>query len=82
LLSSVERADALKPLIPQGMTMAEMAIRFILSNPDISTTIPGMRRMNNVESNMSCSDGNGLPANLLHELKDHRWDRQPTKWSQ
>jgi aryl-alcohol dehydrogenase-like predicted oxidoreductase len=82
LLSSVEHADALKPLIPQGMTMAEMAIRFILSNPDISTTIPGMRRLSNVGSNMSCSDGRGLPANLLQELKDHRWDRQPTKWSQ
>ena len=82
LLSSVGHADALKPLIPQGMTMAEMAIRFILSNPDISTTIPGMRRIRNVESNMSCSDGNGLPANLLNDLKDHRWDRKPTEWSQ
>lgn len=82
LLSSVEHADALKPLIPEGMTMAEMAIRFILSNPDISTTIPGMRKMGNVKSNMSCSDGNGLTADLLHELKNHRWDRQPTEWSQ
>lgn len=82
LISSVEHADALKPLIPQGMTMAEMAIRFILSNPDISTTIPGMRRIRNVESNMSCSDGNRLTAGLLHELKNHRWDRQPTEWSQ
>ena len=82
LIASVEHADALKPLIPQGMTMAEMAIRFILSNPDISTTIPGMRRIRNVESNMSCSDGKGLPANLLRELKDHRWDRKPTEWSQ
>jgi aryl-alcohol dehydrogenase-like predicted oxidoreductase len=82
LLSSVEHADALKPLIPQGMTMAEMAIRFILSNPGISTTIPGMRKMRNVESNMFCSDGKGLPINLLHDLKDHRWDRKPTEWSQ
>jgi len=82
LLSSVEHADALKPLIPEGMTMAEMAIRFILSNPDISTTIPGMRKLRNVESNMSCSDGNNLTAGLLHELKNHRWDRQPTEWSQ
>jgi len=82
LLSSVEHADALKPLIPQGMTMAEMAIRFILSYADISTTIPGMRRLRNVESNMTCSDGSGLTAGLLHELKNHRWDRQPTEWSQ
>jgi aryl-alcohol dehydrogenase-like predicted oxidoreductase len=82
LLSSVEHADALRPLIPKGMSMAEMAIRFILSNEDVSTTIPGMRRLRNVESNMSCSDGKGLPADLLRELKNHRWDRQPTQWSQ
>lgn len=82
LHSSVAHADALKPLIPAGMTMAEMAIRFILSNPDIATTIPGMRKMKNVESNMGCSDGKGLPAELLKELKGHRWDRTPTEWSQ
>jgi aryl-alcohol dehydrogenase-like predicted oxidoreductase len=82
LLSSVEHADALKPLISPGMTMAEMAIRFILSNPDISTTIPGMRKLRNVESNMSCSDNNRLPEDLLEQLKDHRWDRKPTEWSQ
>jgi aryl-alcohol dehydrogenase-like predicted oxidoreductase len=82
LHSSVDRADALKPLIPAGMTMAEMAIRFILSNSDVATTIPGMRKIKNVESNMRCSDGKGLPATLLDELKKHRWDRVPTKWSQ
>lgn len=82
LHSSVEHADALKPLIPAGMTMAEMAIRFILSNPDIATTIPGMRKIRNVESNMNCSDGKGLAPALLKELKGHRWDRQPTGWSQ
>ncbi|MEP5546646.1 aldo/keto reductase, partial [Maribacter dokdonensis] len=32
LISSVEHADALRPLIPEGMTMAEMALRFILMN--------------------------------------------------
>lgn len=82
LVTSVDHADALKPLIPQGMTMAEMAIRFILSNPDISTTIPGMRRIANVDSNMGCSDGKGLPTALLDQLKNHRWDRTPTEWSQ
>jgi aryl-alcohol dehydrogenase-like predicted oxidoreductase len=82
LNSSVEHADALKPLVPGGMTMAEMAIRFILSNPDIATTIPGMRKIKNVESNMNCSDGKGLPAELLAQLREHRWDRSPTSWSQ
>ncbi|RYY95628.1 MAG: aldo/keto reductase [Chitinophagaceae bacterium] len=82
LEASVDRADALRPLLPEGMTMAELALRFILSNPDIATTIPGMRREGNVVANMSCSDGRGLPAELLRKLKAHRWDRQPTEWSQ
>lgn len=82
LHSSVEHADALRPLIPTGMAMAEMALRFILSNPDVSTTIPGMRKVRNVEANLATSDGKGLPQELLQELKHHRWDRQPTEWSQ
>ncbi len=82
LRSSVEHADALKPLVPEGMTMPEMALRFILSNPAVSTVIPGMRKLRNVESNVGTSDGEGLPADLLARLKEHRWDRQPTEWSQ
>ncbi len=82
LNSSVDHADALRPLIPSGMTMAEMAIRFILSNPDVATTIPGMRKIKNVVSNLACSDGKGLSKSLLAELKKHRWDRTPTEWSQ
>lgn len=82
LNSSVDHADALKPLIPAGMTMAEMALRFILANPDVHTTIPGMRQIRNVEANTGVSDGRGLAPELLHELKGHRWDRTPTEWSQ
>lgn len=82
LNSSVDHADALRPLIPAGMTMAEMALRFILSNPDVHTTIPGMRQIRNVEANIATSDGAGLLPELLHELKGHRWDRTPTEWSQ
>ncbi|WP_080054731.1 aldo/keto reductase [Spirosoma aerolatum] len=82
LNSSVDHADALKPLVPSGMTMPEMALRFILSNPDVHTTIPGMRQIRNVEANSAASDGAGLLPELLHELKAHRWDRTPTEWSQ
>lgn len=82
LNSSVDHAEKLRPLVPQGMTMAEMALRFILSNPQIGTTIPGMRKANHVKANLSTSDGNGLPKELLQELKGHRWDRKPTEWSQ
>lgn len=82
LKSSVEHADALKPLIPQGMTMPEMALRFILANDDVHTIIPGMRKVRNVEANIGASDGRLLDKSLMTKLADHRWDRTPTEWSQ
>ena len=82
LRSSVERADALKALVPAGSTMAEMALRFILNNSDVSTIIPGMRKIKNVEANIAASDKGPLPAPLHAELGKHRWLRQPTDWSQ
>jgi aryl-alcohol dehydrogenase-like predicted oxidoreductase len=82
LISSVDHANALRPLIPEGMDMPEMALRFILSNPDVGTIIPGMRKINHAASNIACSDGQGLSKDLLAKLKQHRWDRQPTEWSQ
>lgn len=82
LNASVDHADALRPHIPAGMTMPEMALRFILSNPDVHTTIPGMRQLRNVEANTAVSDGTGLAPEVLQELKNHRWDRTPTEWSQ
>jgi aryl-alcohol dehydrogenase-like predicted oxidoreductase len=82
LIPSVAHADALKPLIPAGMTMPEMALRFILANDDVHTIIPGMRKIRNVEANIASSDGKLLPAALREQLKTHRWDRVPTSWSQ
>lgn len=82
LHSSVEHADALRPLIPAGMSMPEMALRFILANDDVHTIIPGMRKLGNVEANIAASDGKKLDTGLLRRLKQHRWDRTPTAWSQ
>jgi aryl-alcohol dehydrogenase-like predicted oxidoreductase len=82
LAASVARADALKPLAPAGMTMAEMALRFILSNPDVSTVIPGMRKADNVQANTAASDAGPLSPALIARLRAHRWDRKPTSWSQ
>ncbi len=82
LNSSVDHADALKPIVPSHMDMPEMALRFILSNPDIGTIIPGMRKIKHVRSNIASSDGKGLEKSLMEKLKQHRWERQPTEWSQ
>jgi aryl-alcohol dehydrogenase-like predicted oxidoreductase len=82
LIPSAERADALRPLVPREMTMAEMALRFITMNPAVGTIIPGMRKARNVLMNTAVSDGKGLPDSLYGELRKHRWDRKPTTWSQ
>ncbi len=82
LHASVDRAEALRPLIPTGMTMAEMALRFTLSEPIVGTVIPGMRSIRNVEANMAASDAGPLSADLRKNLETHRWVRQPTEWSQ
>jgi aryl-alcohol dehydrogenase-like predicted oxidoreductase len=81
LSASVDRAEALRPLIPSGMTMPELALRFILSNPDVSTIIPGMRKIKHVESNIAASDQGPIPDSLHQQLRKHRWDRKPAPWS-
>ena len=82
LISSVEHADALKPLIQEGMTMPEMALRFILGEPAVTTIIPGMRKPGHVRANLAASDAGLLDSSLMEELGRHRWDRTPKKWSQ
>lgn len=82
LIPSVEHADALKPLVPSGMNMAEMSLRFILFNKTVSTVICGMRKLGHVRANIATSDGKTLPAELVEKLRAHRWDRKPTEWSQ
>jgi aryl-alcohol dehydrogenase-like predicted oxidoreductase len=82
LIPSVERADRLKPLVPAGSSMPKMALRFVLSHPDVATVIPGMRKERHVRANLAVSDAGTLPAELLTKLRAHRWDRTPTDWSQ
>src|SRR5215475_4506685 len=48
LANTVKRVDKLKEIVPKGMTLAELALRFILSHPAVSTTIPGMRKPEHV----------------------------------
>lgn len=82
LNSSVEHAEALRPLIPEGMSMPEMALRFILNEERVSTIIPGMRKLRHVDSNVTASEAGPLPRELYARLRQHRWDREPTAWSQ
>jgi aryl-alcohol dehydrogenase-like predicted oxidoreductase len=78
---TVERAGRLAELVPVGMTLPELALRFILHHPAVSTVIPGMRRPEHVAANLGVGDGVPLDAELLARLREHRWDRKPTWWS-
>jgi len=82
LKSSLEHARLVKEILPQEMTMPEAALRFILSNKDICTTIPGMRKLKNVEANFAASETGRLDEGVLQLLRGQRWDRKPTTWSQ
>jgi aryl-alcohol dehydrogenase-like predicted oxidoreductase len=81
LAKTIERVGKLKKILPAGMTLPEMALRFILSHPAVSTTIVGMRNPEHVHQNVTASDAGPLEADLLAELKKHRWDRKPQRWS-
>jgi aryl-alcohol dehydrogenase-like predicted oxidoreductase len=58
-----------------------MALRFILSNPTVSTTIVGMRKPEHVKQNIALSDAGPLDAALLKKLRAHRWDRIWQPWA-
>ncbi len=79
--ATVERAERLAKVLPDGVSMPELALRFILQHPAVSTVIPGMRRPAHVRANLAVADAPPLDPELLTELRRHRWDRLPTSWS-
>ncbi len=81
LSATIPRVEKLKEIVPEGMTLPEMAIRFILADPTVSTTIVGMRKLEHVRQNLALSDALPLDNTLLAKLKEHRWDRKPKRWS-
>jgi aryl-alcohol dehydrogenase-like predicted oxidoreductase len=81
LANTLERVEKLKQILPPGMSLPELALRFVLSHPAVSTTIIGMRKLEHVRENIALSDKGPLSPELLQELKRHRWDRKPAPWS-
>jgi aryl-alcohol dehydrogenase-like predicted oxidoreductase len=81
LANTMDRIDKLKAILPEGMSLPEMALRFTLSHPAVSTVIVGMRKLEHVRENIGLSDKGALSSELLKELKKYRWDRKPAPWS-
>ena len=55
--------------------MPEYALRYILSQPAVSTIIPGMRNTKHVAANTAASDLGPLPADVVKKLHRYRWVR-------
>jgi aryl-alcohol dehydrogenase-like predicted oxidoreductase len=81
LTPTIDRVHAIEPLVPAGSTLPDLALRFILANPDVGVVIPGMRKPAHVRANVVASDAEPLSTDLLARLRAHRWDRSPTPWS-
>jgi aryl-alcohol dehydrogenase-like predicted oxidoreductase len=78
---TIERVEKLKAVLPPALMLPQMALRYILSFPAVSTIIVGMRKLEHVRQNIAASDVGPLDAALLRKLKDHRWDRKPEPWA-
>jgi aryl-alcohol dehydrogenase-like predicted oxidoreductase len=50
-----------------GRPLAEVAIRFCVSNPDVSVTIPGIRTPEQARANAAA--GGPLPPDVLEKLR-------------
>ena len=73
---TLERVEALQEVCaPYYPTLAEAATRFALSEPGVSTIIPGMRSRGRVDENVAFSDGQPFPAELKAALGAHGWIR-------
>jgi len=66
----VDLADALKPLVPSGMTLADMAQRWILDHEAVSTVITGASRPEQAAANARVSALPRLSAELHGKLAD------------
>ncbi len=70
------RAEALARLLDDDVqTLPELALRFCLSSPEVSTVIPGMRRAEHVRLNAAASAAGPLSPGMLSRLEEHAWDK-------
>jgi len=76
LQETVDRVEKLKSfLTEETRSIHELALRFCLSHSAVSTVIPGMRQVRNVEANCALSDGRRLASGTLEALRAHAWPR-------
>jgi aryl-alcohol dehydrogenase-like predicted oxidoreductase len=76
LTRTVERVERIRAeLEGNAFTLAQVALKFILAHPAVSTVIPGMRNPRQAEANIAASDLPDLPDELIKRLRKHAWRR-------
>jgi aryl-alcohol dehydrogenase-like predicted oxidoreductase len=66
----LKAVDELRPLVPKGMTLTQLALRWILMFPAVTCAIPGARRVAQVEENLSAADLPAIPAKTMLKIRD------------
>jgi aryl-alcohol dehydrogenase-like predicted oxidoreductase len=66
---ALDAVDALRPLVPRGVSMAQWAVRWILMNKAVTCAIPGVRRAAQVEDNLAASELDELPADVMKKVQ-------------
>ncbi len=68
--TGLEAVEQLRPLVPEGMTMAQFALRWILMADAVTCTIPGAKRPAQVEENVRAADLQPLPDATMAEVHE------------
>jgi len=76
LKKTLERVEKVREDIKDtGLTLPQASLLFVLNQPSISTVIPGMRNVDQVEANTAVSDMPPLSKDIIAKLRKHNWLR-------
>jgi aryl-alcohol dehydrogenase-like predicted oxidoreductase len=67
--TGLQAVEELRPLVPAGMTMAQMALRWILMAPAVTCAIPGAKRPSQVEENVAAADLPPLSEETMAQVR-------------
>ncbi len=68
--TGLEAAEELKGLVPEGSTLAQFALRWILMHPAVSCAIPGGKNPSQVEDNVAAAEMRPLSAETMEHAKE------------
>jgi aryl-alcohol dehydrogenase-like predicted oxidoreductase len=82
--TGLQAVEALRPLVPQGATMAQFALRWILMFPEVTTAIPGAKNPQQAEDNVHAAALPPLSNETMRRVQEvydtyiraqvhHRW---------